>query len=181
MSEGTPSIVGIIAPGKTGLSEEEWGKSLELLARLVRSRAEKTTLVPLSAFLRMEGMSSSAIEKAIGSTAACLKKQGIFFSANSKSRPPIIDWLVWGVCRDDDLFLGHVILNRQEDTFVIETFEPTPKNVFDKTKEEPFTLCCRMANATGAFVDRAQSNLIEALTTKAKAMMVLEDLRRFSN
>jgi hypothetical protein len=105
MSEGLPSILDIIAPGKTGLSEEGWIKAVELMGRRVRSEMEKVSLSKLAdaAF----GKHLHPIEdKLIGGDPITLRffltKQGLYFHSIVRMSP--IRWLVWGVCREDSLW-----------------------------------------------------------------------------
>ncbi|MDO8579790.1 MAG: hypothetical protein Q7R72_02900, partial [bacterium] len=106
MSEGTPSILNVIAPGKTGLSEKEWINVVEILGRRVRSEMDRVSLPNLSDFL-LEANNLHDAEKFLRDDDPApnrffLIKQGFYFSSTVRINPN--RWCVWGVCREDNLW-----------------------------------------------------------------------------
>lgn len=186
MSEGSPSIIDIVAPGKTGLSEEEWGKAFVLLAKIIRREAESTTVVRLSGFLNIR-VSQKQLEKIQAPTDFYLAKQGIYFSTEPLRSSLALTWYTWGVCREDGLlFLGRAIYyNPPGEAFVLEILKPTPANILKAVREcdgdvEYLALCRKLAGATGEFVNRKQRAFLSSAASQAQAEMIVRELERIT-
>ena len=186
MNGGTPSIIDIVAPGKTGLSEEGWAKALELLARMLRSQAEKFTLPKFEEFLCVIGVSKNAVDGVDATMKSHLKEQGVFFSANANSTGRMVDWYAWGVLRRGSLlFLAHVIQDMAADSITIQILEATPTAILSKARNSRgdsmnyFKSCQQLAYALGEFTKKAEATYTNALVNEVKAGMIVNELSRF--
>ncbi|MEK7607822.1 MAG: hypothetical protein AAB484_02805 [Patescibacteria group bacterium] len=110
MNEGLPSILKVIASGKTGLSEEEWIAVVEMFGLRVRSEMERVSLPRLSAFVAQANSLENAVsllrEEDLIPNQFWLSKQGLYFSSIIRLDflPDSRYWFVWGVCREDSLW-----------------------------------------------------------------------------
>lgn len=190
MEEGAPSIIDIVAPGQTGLSDEQKSKSFERIARVLRKQMDRTSPIRLSAHLSLQGVSHDCLEKVCAPADFYLMKQGVYFSTEVRFfNPGSYSWITWGVCREDTLlFLARCRHLKESDgeCLMVDVQEPTLSNILAQIRTEYpglsyMALCRRLASAMNETVDSRMESLTHAIADRARLQSFIEDLGKFSS